>query len=89
MSLQGNYSVASAPRASLFLLITNQDGNSVAAGGQRFVTGGDHFIVSATFTVPANTTRLCRAAVLIIGDIRLSEPPSGPSIISCVPVVQP
>ena len=89
MALQGNYSVASAPRASLFLAITNQDGGSVAGGDQRFVTGGDRFILQMRFTVPANSTRLCRAAVLVIGDTRLSEPPPGPSIISCVPVVQP
>jgi hypothetical protein len=89
MGLQGNYSVASAPRASLFLAITNQDGGSVGGGDQRFVTGGDRFTLQMRFTVPANITRLCRAAVLVIGDTRLSEPPPGSSIISCVPVVQP
>lgn len=87
MSLQGNYSVASASRASLSLLISNQDGRAVAVGDQRFVTGGDHFVLTIRFTVPPDTTRLCRAAVLIIGELRLSEPPPGPSIISCLPVV--
>ena len=88
MSLQGNYAVASASRASLSLLISNQDGRAVAVGDQRFVTGGDRFILSLRFTVPPDTTRLCRAAVLMIGELRLSEPPPGPSIISCLPVVQ-
>lgn len=87
MPLQGNYFVASASRAGLSLLISNQDGRAVAVGNQRFVTGGDRFILSLRFTVPPDTTRLCRAAVLMIGELRLSEPPPGRSIISCLPVM--
>jgi hypothetical protein len=89
MALQGNYAVASAPTGRLFLSILSDNGNWQAASGATVVTGGDRFSLSMTFTVPANTTRLCRAAVLLIGDTRLSEPPPGPSSISCVPVVQP
>ena len=89
MALQGNYAVASAPTGRLFLSILSDNGNWQAASGATVVSGGDRFTLSMTFTVPTSTTRLCRAAVLIIGDRRLSEPPPGPSIISCVPVVQP
>ena len=47
--------------------------------------GGDTFILSITFQVPTNATRLCRRVVLRIGNTVLVEPQPD-SALACLPV---
>jgi hypothetical protein len=87
MMLQGFYSVASAPTGRLQLVISNHNGIVNVVGDQRIVSAGAPFLLSMTFTMPPNTTQLCRAADLTVGGRQIHRPPPGPSIISCLDVL--
>ena len=83
--LQGFYSVASADTAHLALEVSDQ-AFTVAVTGMSVGRGGDTFVLSSTFQVPANATRLCRRVVLRIGNTTLVEPQPD-SALACVPVM--
>ena len=85
MYLQGFYSVVSADTAHLSLEVSDQS-FTVAATGMTVSRGGDTFVLSSTFQVPAGSTRLCRRVVLRIGNTTLVEP-SSDSTLACVPVM--
>jgi hypothetical protein len=86
MWLQGFYGVASANSGTLTLVITDQAGATISTSTPLVVPrGGDRYIISATFTVPPGTTRVCRAGALLIGSTTLTVVPE-PSLLPCVTV---
>jgi len=86
MWLLGFYGVASADTGILTLVITDQNGAIVSTTEPKVVPkGGDSFILMATFTVPADATLICRAAVLQIGALVLTET-GGEGLHPCVSV---
>jgi hypothetical protein len=77
MFLQGFYGVESASSGQLNLQVTDQNGGIVATGAASTVPrGGDSFVISSTFTIPAGVTRVCRTAMLQIGTTTLSSVPA-------------
>jgi len=77
MWLQGFYGVESAATGQLNLQVTDQNGGLVAASSPLTVPrGGDSFVISNTFTIPAGATRVCRTAVLQIGTMTLTSVPA-------------
>ncbi len=73
MWVQGEYGVASAVAGELNIEISDQNGRRVDAGTPQTVpNGGDSYILSSTFVIPAATTQVCRTAVLQIGTVRLT-----------------
>jgi hypothetical protein len=86
--LIGYYGVASADTAQLGLVVTDQNGIVVSTSTPMNVSrGGSSFVISTTFTMPPNTTQVCRLAVLQIGDIKLTDG-GGASTYPCRPVRQ-
>jgi hypothetical protein len=86
MWLQGSYGVASADAGRLTLVVTDQGGAAVSTSAPQMVPrGGDRYLLSATFTVPPGTTRVCRTGVLQIGSATLTVVPDV-SLIPCVAV---
>jgi hypothetical protein len=72
--LQGFYGVASADSGFLTLVVTDQNGATVSTTQPKLETkGGDSFVLSTTFTIPVGATMVCRAAVLQIGSLTLTE----------------
>jgi hypothetical protein len=72
--LLGFYGVASADAGQLNLVVTDQNGAIVSATAPQMVLrGGDGFNLSTTFVIPDGTTRMCRAAVLQIGSLKLTD----------------
>ncbi len=68
LALIGYYGVASADSGQLSLVITDQTGSVISTSTPMTVSkGGSFFDVSSTFTIPPNTTQVCRTAVLQIG----------------------
>lgn len=86
MYLQGYYSVASAETARLSLRISDQRGTVTESAPVSVSKGGDFFLLSSTFTVPSESTKLCRAAVLEVGSRIISAPEPGSSNLACVSV---
>lgn len=86
MWLQGFYGVESATSGQLTAQITDQDGTVVATGAPQTVArGGDSFVLSSTFTIPAGATRVCRTALLQIGSKSLSCVPP-PEEFRCITI---
>jgi hypothetical protein len=86
MYLQGYYSVASAETARLSLRISDQRGTVTQSAPVSVSRGGDFFLLSTTFTVPNESTQLCRAAVLEVSGRIISAPEPGSSNLACVAV---
>jgi hypothetical protein len=86
MRLQGYYSVASADTARLSLRISDQRGTVTQSAPVSVSRGGDFFLLSSTFTVPNESTQLCRAAVLEVGGRFISAPEPGTSNLACLAV---
>jgi hypothetical protein len=74
--LQGFYGVASADAGNLTIVVTDQRGFAIEAGGITVPHGGDRYVISTTFTLGPGTTRVCRAAVLRIGATTLTAVPA-------------
>lgn len=88
MGVVGFYGVASADSGQLNLVVTDQNGAVVSASElQMVLKGGDTFVIHHTFTLPVNTTRVCRTAVLQIGSVKLTAA-GPPEIFPCVDVAQ-
>ena len=85
MWLQGYYSVASESVGRLSLRITDQDGTITASPPLPVEKGGDSFVLSSTFVVPAGSVELCRQAVLEVGVVTIVAPTSK-EYPWCVPV---
>ena len=86
MWLQGFYGVASADSGTLTLVIADQTGATVSTSAPLVVPrGGDRYLISSTFTLPPDTTQVCRTAVLRIGSITLRVVPDV-SLAPCVTV---
>lgn len=86
MTLIGYYGVASADTGLLNIVVTDQNGAVVSASAPQVVAkGGNQFVLSTTFTVPAGATQVCRAAVLKIGDTTLSATVRA-ELFPCVPI---
>jgi hypothetical protein len=86
MYLQGYYSVASAETGRLSLRISDQRGTVTQTTATTVSRGGDFFALSATFTVPDESTRLCRAVVLQVSDLTVAAPEPGSNNLACVDV---
>jgi hypothetical protein len=87
MWLQGFYGVASADSGTLTLVITDQTGATFSTSAPLMVPhGGDKYLISATFTLPLGTTRVCRTGVLQIGSITLTVVPDV-SLVPCLAVM--
>lgn len=86
MYLQGFYSVASAETARLSLRISDQRGPVTQTVPISVSRGGDFFLLSSTFTVPNESTQLCRAAVLEVGGRIISAPEPCTSNLACLAV---
>jgi hypothetical protein len=86
MYLQGYYSVASAETARLSLRISDQRGTVTQTPPRAVARGGDFFLLSSTFTVPDESTQVCRAAVLEVGGRTLAAPEPGTSNLACVTI---
>jgi len=85
--LQGFYGVASADSGTLTLVITDQNGATVSTSAPLTVPrGGDRYLISTTFTLPAGTTRVCRTGVLEIGSTTLTVVPDV-SLVPCFDVM--
>lgn len=78
MFLQGYWSVASADTGRLFLLITDQDGTTVASSDPLTVAkGGTGFVLSKAFVIPDTSTAVCRTAILEVGPVTIAQPNPG------------
>lgn len=86
MHLQGYYSVASAETGRLSLRISDQDGIVTQTPATTVSRGGDSFVLSSTFAIPASSYRVCRAAVLQVGGSEISAPEPSTLLVACVPV---
>jgi hypothetical protein len=85
--LQGGYGVASADSGTLTLVITDQAGTTVSTSAPQTVPhGGDRYLISTTFKLLPNTTRVCRAGVLQIGPTTLTAVPDA-SLLPCLAVM--
>ncbi len=85
--LQGGYGVASADSGTLTLVVTDQTGATVSTSAPLTVPrGGDRYIISTAFTIPAGGTRVCRTGVLQIGSTRLTVVPND-SLVPCFTVM--
>jgi hypothetical protein len=88
MWLMGGYGVASGDSGTLTLVVTDQTGATVSTGAPLTVPrGGDSYQISATFTIPNGTTRVCRTGVLQIGSTTLTVVPVA-SLMPCISIVQ-
>jgi hypothetical protein len=87
MWLQGYYSVASADTARLALRISDQAGTLTTTTPQIVARGGDFFLLSATFVVPQQSTRVCRAVILEVGSVTIAEPPPDAGAVACLPIL--
>jgi hypothetical protein len=88
MTLIGFYGVASADSGLLNMVITDQGGGVVSATPLQVVPrGGNSFVITATFVIPAGTTQMCRAAVLQIGSVTLTATVPA-ALFPCVLVTQ-
>ncbi len=88
LALVGYYGVASADNGQISLVITDQTGTVVSTSTPMTVPkGGNFFDVSSTFTIPPNTTQVCRVAVLQIGATSLTAD-GGSGLRPCLPVRQ-
>lgn len=76
MSLAGF--TASHPRTAeqLNLVITDQNNAVVVTSAKTVSRGGDHFVLSSTFTVPTGTKQVCAKMVLEIGPAVLTTIPT-------------
>lgn len=84
--LQGGYGVASADSGTLTLVITDQAGTTVSTSAPLMVPhGGDRYLISTTFTLAPNTTRVCRTGILQIGPTTLTVVPEA-SLLPCFAV---
>jgi hypothetical protein len=84
--LQGFYGVASAASGTLTLVVTDQTGATVSTSAPLTVPhGGDRYLISTTFTLPAGTTRVCRTGTLQIGSTTLIVVPDA-SLVPCFAV---
>jgi len=55
-------------------MVSDQNGAIVSATPPLMVLkGGDGFNLSTTFVIPDGTTRVCRAAILQIGPLKLTD----------------
>jgi hypothetical protein len=85
MWLIGMYAVASADEGRLSLRVADQAGTVASSPPQSVARGGDSFVLSVTFQVPARSTQLCRTVVLEIGAATFVEPRAD-STFRCVTV---
>lgn len=84
--LQGGYGVASADSGTLTLVVTDHTGATIQTSTPLVLPrGGDHYITSTSFTVPSNTTRICRKAVLQVGSTTVTAVPA-PGLVPCFDV---
>jgi hypothetical protein len=86
MYLQGYYSVASADAGRLRLRISDQAGIVTHGPPTTVARGGDMFLLSTSFVVPQTSTKVCRAAVLEVGDVTISAPDPAGSTLACVAI---
>jgi hypothetical protein len=85
--LQGGYGVASADSGTLTLVVTDQTGATVITSVPVTVPrGGDRYLISTTFKLRPNTTRVCRTGVLQIGSTTLTVVPVD-SLLPCLAVM--
>jgi hypothetical protein len=83
--LQGFYGVESAASGQLSMKVTDQNDEVVAINSPLTVMrGGDSFVLSTQFTIPVGATKVCRTALLQIGNVTLSSVP--PEETRCIPV---
>jgi hypothetical protein len=84
--LQGFYGVESADAGTLTLVVTNQDDAIISTSAPQTVPrGGDTYIISTTFTLPPDATRVCRTGFLQIGSKTLTAVPAA-SLVPCFAV---
>lgn len=86
LSAQGFYAVQSADAGLLRLLIYDQRGTAVVGDARSVQRGGDAFLLSVSFQVPAGSTRLCRRVRLTIGPAIVEEPSGAEAESLCVTV---
>ncbi len=86
MWLQGYYSVASAATGRLSLQISDQAGRITTTAPLTVAKGGDAFMLSSTFVVPATSVEVCRTAVLEVGAVTIAEPHSKMFPLWCIPI---
>ena len=86
MYLQGFYSVESAENARLSLRISDQRGTVTQTAPLIVFRGGDAFLLSSTFTIPVESTQLCRAAVLEVNGRIIAAPEPGSNNLACLDV---
>ena len=86
MRLQGYYSVASAATGRLSLKITDPHGTIATTAPSTVARGGDFFLLSSTFVVPATSIEVCRTAVLEVGSVTIEEPHSKDFPLWCMPI---
>jgi hypothetical protein len=87
MWLQGYYSVASAETGRLSLRILSDQTRTIAATPPVTVAkGGDFFLLSSTFVVPADSVEVCRTAILEVGSVTIAEPKSKSFPLWCIPI---
>ena len=84
LSLEGLYSVVSAPTAQLSLRVSDQSVVITTTPTTTVTKGSNTFFLRASFTIPANSTRICPAVILQVGAVTFTEP-SGLNNL-CVPV---
>ena len=89
LSAQGFYAVQSADAGALRLLIYDHRGTAVVGDARPVPRGGDAFLLSVSFQVPAGSTRLCRRVRLTVGPAIIEEPSGAASESLCVAVQQP
>ena len=82
--LQGYYSVASADTGTLSLRITDQARTITTTTPIVKAKGGDFFLLSSTFVIPADSVEVCRTAVLEVGSKTIAEPSSKSFPLWCV-----
>jgi hypothetical protein len=86
MGLVGYYSVDSADAGRLSLRITDQAGLIATTSPRTVAKGGDFFVLTSTFVVPANSTQICRTAILEVGPVTVAEPTSDASGLRCLAI---
>jgi hypothetical protein len=86
MYLQGYYSVASADVARLSLRISDQRRVVTQTLPRAVGRGGDFFLLSSTFTVPEQSTQLCREAVLEVSGRTIAAPDPSNTYLACLEV---
>lgn len=88
MTVIGAYGVASAGTAQSGVEITDQAGNLIVGNAPQTVAkGGDSFVLSRTFVIPSSASKVCRTAVLQIGDVRLTAVGSD-ALFPCIDILR-